>query len=275
MKIQYLGTAACEGWPALFCRCEACGQARQLGGKNIRTRSQSLVDDCLLLDMPADTYYHSLKYNIDLSAIEHILITHSHDDHFYPLDILMKTEPYAFMGKVKKINVYGNNVVSDMLKKAMNASGTENVFDYINPVEVKSFEPFEAGEYVVTALTADHMSTEEAFIYIIERNGKRMLYAHDTGVFPEVTMEYISKLHFDFVSLDCTFGVRCFEHGHMGLPNNIAIKKGMMESGCADGKTVFVINHFSHNGRALHDTLEKEASKSGFITSYDGLTINF
>ena len=275
MKIQYLGTAACEGWPALFCRCEACEKARLKGGKNIRTRSQSIIDDCLLVDMPADTYYHALKYNMDLSAIEHILITHSHDDHFYPLDMLMKTEPYAYNGKVGKMYVYGNSVVSAMLEKSMEASGTENVYDYINPVTVKEFEPFKAGEYVVTALTANHMTTEEAFIYIIEKDGKRMLYAHDTGVFPKTTLEYIHKLHFDFVSLDCTLGIRSFDHGHMGLPNNIFIKRRMMEAGCVNDRTIFAINHFSHNGRALHDELEKEAASSGFITSYDGLIINF
>jgi len=34
MKVKILGTAAAEGWPALFCRCPACQRARKLGGKN-------------------------------------------------------------------------------------------------------------------------------------------------------------------------------------------------------------------------------------------------
>ena len=33
MKLQYLGTAAAEGWPALFCNCSACIKAKELGGK--------------------------------------------------------------------------------------------------------------------------------------------------------------------------------------------------------------------------------------------------
>ena len=36
----------------MFCRCELCEKARALGGKNIRTRSQALVNDDLLLDLP-------------------------------------------------------------------------------------------------------------------------------------------------------------------------------------------------------------------------------
>ncbi len=38
MKLTYLGTAAAEGWPAVFCNCPCCRQARVLGGKDIRTR---------------------------------------------------------------------------------------------------------------------------------------------------------------------------------------------------------------------------------------------
>lgn len=45
MKIKYLGTAAAEGVPAIFCRCEVCRKSKAAGGRNIRTRSQSIIDD--------------------------------------------------------------------------------------------------------------------------------------------------------------------------------------------------------------------------------------
>lgn len=87
MKIKYLGTAAAEGIPALFCRCDICKEARKRGGREIRTRSQAIIDEKLLIDFPADSYLHILHYNMDFSSIEHLLITHSHDDHFYPFDL--------------------------------------------------------------------------------------------------------------------------------------------------------------------------------------------
>ena len=55
MKLTYLGTAAAEAVPAIFCNCEICKEARKLGGKNVRTRSQALINDDLLLDFPAGT----------------------------------------------------------------------------------------------------------------------------------------------------------------------------------------------------------------------------
>ena len=69
MKLTYLGTAASEGFPAVFCNCEFCQEARRLKGKNIRTRSQSLVNDDLLIDIPPDTFMHFLQNNIDIMTI--------------------------------------------------------------------------------------------------------------------------------------------------------------------------------------------------------------
>ena len=50
MEFQYLGTAAAEGIPALFCGCENCERSRKIGGRAIRTRSQAIIDGTLLID---------------------------------------------------------------------------------------------------------------------------------------------------------------------------------------------------------------------------------
>ena len=105
MKLRFLGTAAAEGWPALFCNCENCKKARALGGPDIRTRSQSLVNDDLLIDFPADTYMHVLQNGFDLSAIKIFLITHNHCDHFYPLDFGMRGGLFAHAQTVEKAKI--------------------------------------------------------------------------------------------------------------------------------------------------------------------------
>ena len=70
MKLKYLGTAAAEAFPAVFCNCKYCNEARELGGKNIRTRSQAMINDDLLIDFPADTYAHFLQNGIDGEKID-------------------------------------------------------------------------------------------------------------------------------------------------------------------------------------------------------------
>ena len=84
MKLKFLGTAAAEAYPAIFCSCERCGRAFELGGRNLRSRSQALVNDDLLIDFPCDTYEHFIQNNIDTAKIKNLLITHVHGDHLYP-----------------------------------------------------------------------------------------------------------------------------------------------------------------------------------------------
>ena len=61
MKLKYLGTAAAEGIPGMFCNCRVCRNALEVRGKEIKTRSQALLDDKLLIDFPPDTYLHILN----------------------------------------------------------------------------------------------------------------------------------------------------------------------------------------------------------------------
>ena len=56
MIVKYLGTGAAEGIPAVFCHCNICKHARQKKGRNIRTRSQALIDGKLLIDFGPDTF---------------------------------------------------------------------------------------------------------------------------------------------------------------------------------------------------------------------------
>ena len=95
MDITYLGTSAAEGFPAIFCNCSYCNEARRLGGKNVRTRSQALINQNLLIDFPADTYAHFLQNGIRGDAIEYLLFTHAHMDHFYSEDLFLREGCYA------------------------------------------------------------------------------------------------------------------------------------------------------------------------------------
>jgi len=140
---------------------------------------------------------------------------------------------------------------------------------------VHPFEPFSAGEYCVTPLLSDHMSTEQAVYYCIEKDGKRLLYAHDTGVFLPETLAFLKGKRFDAVSLDCTFGTVNWEHGHMGFPQNLQMRQWILQNGCADEKTVFVSNHFSHNGTAIYDRMAELTQNTGIEVSYDGMTFEF
>ena len=50
MKIKYLGTGAAEGIPAIFCNCSICKNAKNMKGKEIRTRCQAIIDEEIIID---------------------------------------------------------------------------------------------------------------------------------------------------------------------------------------------------------------------------------
>lgn len=282
MKLKYLGTCAAEGFPGMFCSCETCEKARRLGGRNIRTRSQALVDGELLIDFPADTYLHVLNYGLDLRKIKACIITHSHDDHCYAYDFQYRMHGYAYFpdeSKKEPLEVYSSYATGAKLRSYFAAiCMDESDKNAVHCNNVRAFESFFADGYKITPLKADHDIKTEPLIYIIEKDNKALLYAHDTGYFLPETWDYIEKsnIRFDFVSLDCTCildddAVR----NHMGLKTCKEVKDRLLKIKNADEKTVFCVNHFSHNGRLVYDDLVPVAEKLGFKVSYDGAEFEF
>ena len=82
MKIHFLGTAASEGIPNPFCRCEHCQQARIRKGKDLRTHSSAIIDDELLIDVAPEFSQQLLRDGLDATEIRSLLFTHTHPDHF-------------------------------------------------------------------------------------------------------------------------------------------------------------------------------------------------
>ena len=275
MKLKYLGTAAAEAVPAPFCRCGVCERAREKGGRNVRTRSQALLDGRLLIDFPADTYLHALREGLRLYDISSCIITHCHSDHLYPGDLWCLIS-YAAHGKERPFDLYGTGAVLEMVK-----AQCEDLEQIIKEGglclhEIRPFEPFEAEGYRVTALKADHGAPESVVYALEDPEGKAMLYAHDTGLLPGESLEYIKRsgIKFSLVSYDCTNGL--LEHGernHMGLNADIKLRDMLRELGAIGEGCVHVVNHFSHNGGGAE--MEPAARERGFLTSYDGLEVEF
>ena len=276
MKIKFYGTAAAEGVPALYCDCPICEQARKLGGKDFRTRSQAMINDDLLIDFPADTYMHVLRDGLPLHKIYDIIITHSHSDHLYPVDISMRAPGYANLKDNRPLNVYGSSVVANALRaNAKNKSIEEQGILKIH--EISAFVPFSVNGYTITPLMADHKGAEQALIYLIEKDGKTVLYAHDTGMFPDETMEYLKthKPHVDFATFDCCFSLIPNEIGHLGFDNVVAMRERLQAIGVMTESTVCCVNHFSHNNGQLYQDMEAHSSKYGILTSFDGMEVEF
>ncbi len=277
MEIQYLGTAAAEGWPALFCDCGICRRARQVRGKELRTRTQSIIDGQILVDFPPDTYTHALNYSLQLGQIQHLLITHSHMDHFFPVELIHRHEHFGHNAR-GILHVYGNEAVEKAFYDAVliDRFKVHPLDDHVKFIRLEPFADFMADGYHIIPVPADHDKRETCFIYIIEKDGKCLLYGHDTGLnLSKEAWDCIFSHKYDLISMDATMGRKQIGGYHMGLPDDIEFARLLEEKGCIDKNTVRVINHFSHNGEMTHEELDQFAREHGMIASYDGMKVSF
>ncbi len=272
MHIRLLGTAAAEGWPAVFCRCEHCRRARAAGGKNIRTRSGANIDRTFQFDFGPDAYHHVLQGN-DLSRVEHLIFTHSHFDHMALGDLDLRKPPFAH-GAVETVRVWGNDAV--LRKFGGKLANPERAG--LGFHELRPFEAVSVGDATLVPLLADHDKNETCLLHIFERGGHSLLYGHDTGIFPEPTWEHLSQWaqhgrRLEVVLLDCTNGPTPAERTHMGLDACARVRQRLMQIGAGTPQTRYIVTHFSHNGGLLHDELVERAAPLGLEVAYDGMEI--
>lgn len=277
MQLKILGSGGGEGYPALFCSCEHCTAARRVRGKNLRSLSQSLVDGKLLIDLPADTFMHFLREGIDFGEIEHLLITHTHNDHYVPNILDTRGDGFAPVMKVGQLHIYGNADVKRLfdgifaLQPIRKEIRDNIIFHTLTP-----FRKVQIGGYRVTPLKANHDPSQVALNYIIDEGECALLYLLDSGYPAAETLEVIEKYgkKFACVVMDGTMGVNQYVH-HMNFAENIALKQYLEQAGAADKRTRFITAHITHNHAGLHESIEKYFEESGIVPAYDGMTVEF
>ena len=283
MKIQHLGTAAAERIPGIFCKCDTCNNARRIGGRAVRTQSQAVVDDTVLLDFPGDTYLHYIRDNFPLPDIRTLLITHWHSDHFYGEDLAyrMGKGMYADCND-SHLDVYGSQTVRGFYDRAffLEQHHDDDMLSFHTIVPGQSFQ-VENGTYTIHVFEAAHgQYSGDCVFYAISDGMKSLLYAHDTGYFSEATWQQLREagLKYDYVSLDCTLAMTPLpEVGvpHMNFDQNLKVRETMCQLGLADDSTIFVANHFSHHGFEGYEDFTPRAESEHFVVSYDGMTCSF
>lgn len=275
MKVTILGTAACEGIPAMFCNCDTCRKAAARGGRELRTRSQALVNDDLLIDFPADTYTHVLQNRIDLSRIDNLLVTHTHHDHFYPADLWNRSDHLSHNKTAPKLTVYGSDAVADAFEREFPAG--EPFRACVDVQRVKPYEPIKVGRYTVTPLPAVHTPPpEQSLIYLIESEDGTFLYGTDT-YWPEDGVPVYLAAHgkkVDIACLDCTRALAEPDVGrHMNADLVVRLTNLLRKKGVFTADTSVIATHFSHNGLALSGDLEARLNPHGIAVAYDGMQV--
>ncbi len=158
LKIKFMGTGAASG----------------IGKKGLgRRHSSILVNDDFIIDFTDD----SLDMIPEGLHPDTIFYTHSHKDHFQPSAAL----------KIGVKKVYLSNTWYDVAVKAYRQAAEEAGAEMPEIIPTYFGMEIKVGEVTVTPMLANHPTEnlmEQAQIYLLEKDGVRLLYATDTSGIP-------------------------------------------------------------------------------------------
>ena len=270
MNLMFLGTAAAEGIPALWCNCDMCKKAWTTGGKDIRHRTAYLLDDDTVIDLGPDFYSQSLSYRIDTSRIRRVILTHPHMDH-------LAAQEFCFRGKGFSV-VSGNLDFMASVEAAvrlLKETGAESASLHYTPRHLVPGEWVASGDVEVMGVPAKHAPGLGAMILVIRRGGKTLLIAHDTGYLTEESWQMLKGIEMSAIVLESTSGIKYAEtqSTHLGVNGTIRFRDRLAELGCITPSTQQYVTHFSHNGLSTHEALEEFFLPKGIKVAFDGLKV--
>ncbi|MHB8618549.1 MAG: MBL fold metallo-hydrolase, partial [Chloroflexota bacterium] len=266
----FLGTGGSEGYPALFCHCVRCRAARSLGGKNIRRRSSLLVNHDLLLDLGPDVPAACQQLGLGLDRLEHLLVTHLHDDHFLPVTLKYRQRRYV-AGEMPDLRLYGS--APTLERVAALAPAPQEL--RLSPVEATPGVWLDAGPYRVLPLAANHAARIRPLVYAVFKGGQGFLYATDTGAFPEETWQALAPLRLSLAVLDvCFWDAASADSKHLTVDGATEHAARLRAMGVLEPGSPILATHISHRGQPDHGTLAARLWEGGIEPAYDGLNLH-
>lgn len=267
MNLKLLGTGAADGIPA-FCSDSAASQwARSHGGKDVRTRAAALLDGEIKLDLGPDTLAQIQRENLNCADWTAAVFTHSDEDHLAVSELQYFLYPFI-ENEAMPFTIYGNAYVLKKIEARYPGWPMELV-------ETVPFERYSIGGTTLTPVAAMHgCEGEQAHNLVFERDGKKLVYATDTGIWPDVTFEFLTNAAMDLLVIECTDGLQpCDYHGHLDIARLLSVVERLSRSGGLADAARIVTTHHKHTG-GRHCDLVKALAKHGIEVGFDGMTLN-
>lgn len=223
MKILFLGTGAAD-WTV-----------NDINNSEYRRNSSALVDETLLIDPGPNVLETFSTFNVDIKKIKHVIVTHSHSDH------------------------YNLNTV-----QALKDAGAEIV-------PFKPMEEKQVGKYKISAYKANHGTCEDSVHFIIDDGNKKLFYGLDSAWLLYDEVQAIINKHVDLAVLDATIGevpgdYRIFEH------NNLTMIR-QMKLTLQKHVDKFIISHMARTLHTNHKELAALMQKDDILVAYDGFIL--
>lgn len=239
MEVVLLGTGAADGWPNPFCRCASCADAARRG--DLRGQTAALVDGVLLLDCGPEAPGAAVRHGRTLAAVDHLVVTHSHADHLGPQALLSR----SWAEGPGPLQVVGPDAALEVCRP------------WVGPGEPVRFTPVAAGDRVgvgahdVRVLPARHRVFDDgdAVLYdVTGPDGARILWATDTGPWPDAWFAAVAGARYGAVFLEETLGDREeISEVHLGLDRFGRMVERLRGVGAVTARTDVVAVHLGHH----------------------------
>ncbi len=268
MKLYFLGTCAADYNPRL--RGDLAGKH----DKNARRSNAVLLNGNTLIDC-GDWILEELAIaGVEMAAIQHVLVSHSHADHFRP-DHLCTIAAAAG----HPIHVWASvDTLGLLAKKSIGLAGAELLVPHAlnsrcNPTAVA------VGELTVTALPSNHQTDipgEETMHFLVEQDGRSLFYGTDGAWLPTVTGKHLFEKQLNCYLFDATCGdydddYRIFEHNTVPMIRTM-IKVLRQHNAFAPDARLYLV-HIAPSLHKPHDETVELAAADGLLVAYDGLEV--
>lgn len=287
MRIQLLGTGGGD-----FPRVddpnddfESLPRVRALGGRNLRRPAQAVILPDILIDFHDGDQL--ARFGIAPGTIKHLFITHTHWDHFRPLQILefAAAQPHP-------LQVYGSRNVIEALQFAATYDFNRSTGRFITrethpAIGYHRLEPMQTCAIGDTAVTpvhgnhsidkSEHMIMQDLCLnYVFVRNNRTFFYGLDSSYTLPLTLEFLRRFRIDVAVLDATFGRRPIDvakSGHHNFPMLLETMAEFRTAGVFHDHTKVLASHMALAHAEPHDDLKDEATRLGFTLAYDGMEL--
>ncbi len=240
MKLLFLGTGGSD-WNGPDERGE------------YRRHASALLDNSLLIDVTQSV----LDMIPDPAAVTDVFFTHSHNDHFDP--VALKA--------LAPCRVYAHESWADVLA----GEGLDVI-----PLQID--EPVQAAGFTVIPMPANHYADREnetTLHYLIEKEGKRVLYATDGGWLTTRENQIIGTKTLDAIVFDATVGdgysddFQIFHHNSVDMIR--LMRASLVKTGRLKESSPIYLTHLS---RVLHGTQAElnQTIERPLIVCYDGMS---
>lgn len=291
-SIVFLGTAAAQGVPPIFARDLERGYAPD--ERNLRTRASLRLGRFCQIDAGPDVHWQLAREHLSWYDLEHLLITHSHSDHFYFDGILQKKNAAENNGR--RLNVYMSTKALDWFLRSWvflatlsepNESDLERARAELGRWyafhTLEFYQYAQIGELRVCPIPGAHhgrRDEEPVMNFLVELpDGGRLLYGVDTGYYDDTVFEFLAGVRLDTLVLDCTFGGRTdrpeYPYGHLDCRSFVRVLERLSAGGTIDAETSVYATHINPDQGLDHEQLDAWFAEHPFAvrTAWDGLRL--